>query len=69
MKVRQERLGHVSSRTTMGYTHLIGDDDRRLVEQLDDLFCPDAHKVILCASVRKSEKEALTLETQGLTVQ
>ncbi len=27
MKVRQECLGHVSSRTTMGYTHLVGDDD------------------------------------------
>jgi integrase len=40
MKVRQERLGHVSSRTTMDYTHLVGDDDRRVVEQLDDLFCP-----------------------------
>ena len=40
LKVRQERLGHVSSRTTMGYTHLVGDDDRRVVEQLDDLFCP-----------------------------
>ena len=40
MKVRQERLGHVSSRTTMSYTHLVGDDDRRVVEQLDDLFCP-----------------------------
>jgi hypothetical protein len=38
MKVRQERLGHVSSRTTMDYTHLVGDDDRRVVEQLDDLF-------------------------------
>ena len=24
----------------MGYTHLVGDDDRRVVEQLDDLFCP-----------------------------
>jgi len=69
MKVRQERLGHVSSRTTMDYTHLIGDDDRRLVEQLDDLFCPDEHEEVLCATVRKSEKEALTLETQGLTVQ
>ena len=40
MKVRQERLGHVSSRTTMDYTHLVGDDDRRVVEQLDELFCP-----------------------------
>ena len=69
MKVRQQRLGHVSPGTTMGYTHLIGDDDRRLVEQLDDLFCPDEHKEILCATVRKSEEKALTPNTQGLTVQ
>ena len=40
LKVRQERLGHVSSRTTMHCTHLVGGDDRRVVEQLDDLFCP-----------------------------
>ena len=69
MKVRQERLGHVSSRTTMNYTHLVGDDDRKLVEQLDDLFCPVEHEEILCATVRKSEKEALTPDTQGLVVQ
>jgi integrase len=70
MKVRQERLGHAASRTTMGYTHLVGDDDRRLVEQLDELFCPvDEDRKILCATVRNSNKEALTVETQGLTIQ
>jgi integrase len=28
MKVRQERLGHASAETTMGYTHFISEDDR-----------------------------------------
>ena len=69
MKVRQARLGHVSPETTMDYTHMIGDDDRRLVEQLDDLFCPDEHKEVLCATVRKSEEKALTPNTQGLVIQ
>ena len=53
MKVRQERLGHAASRTTMGYAHLVGDDDRRLVEQLDDMFCPVEDPNILCATPTK----------------
>jgi len=71
MKLRQERLGHAASRTTMGYTHFVGDDDdRKLVEQLDDLFCPaEDERKILCATVRNSDKEALTPDTQGLTIQ
>ncbi len=69
MKVRQERLGHAASRTTMGYTHLVGDDDRRLVEQLDDMFCPVEDPNILCANVRDSNKKALTLATRGPLVQ
>jgi len=69
MKVRQERLGHAGSRTTMGYTHMVGDDDRRLVEQLDDLFCPVEDRKILCPTAPNSNKEALTLETQGLVIQ
>ena len=32
MKVRQERLGHAEPVTTMGYTHLVSEDDRKLVE-------------------------------------
>jgi integrase len=68
MKLRQERLGHAGSRTTMGYTHLVGDDDRKLVEQLDDLFWPEPPGV-LCATVCKSNKKALTPDTQGLRIQ
>jgi integrase len=44
MKVRQERLGHENSRTTMGYTHMLTEDSRRVPEQLDDLFCPVEHE-------------------------
>jgi integrase len=69
MKVRQERLGHAESVTTMGYTHLVSEDDRKLVEQLDDLFCPAEAEGILCANVRKSDKKALALESQELRIQ
>ena len=54
MKVRQERLGHAEPVSTMGYTHLVSEYDRKLVEQLDDLFCPVETEGILCASPRKS---------------
>jgi integrase len=66
MKVRQERLGHAESRTTMGYTHMVGDDDRKLVEQLDELFCPTR---ILRADACTSQNKALALESQRLMVQ
>ena len=38
MKVRQDRLGHADPRTTMGYTHVIGDDHRKVAEQLWGFF-------------------------------
>jgi hypothetical protein len=38
MKVRQDRLGHADPRTTMGYTHVIGDDHRKMAEQLGGFF-------------------------------
>ena len=69
MKVRQERLGHAGARTTMGYTHIVGDDDRRLVKQLDELFCPTETQNVLRANACKSNKEALTPDTQGLRIQ
>jgi integrase len=40
MKVRQERLGHVEAQTTMGYTHLVSEDDRLLSKKLDEILCP-----------------------------
>jgi integrase len=69
MKVRQERLGHAEPVTTMGYTHLVSEDDRKLVEQLDGLFCPAEREGILCANVRKSEKKALAAQSQELRIQ
>ena len=38
IKTRMERLGHVNSRTTMGYTHLLTEDARRVPEMLDEYF-------------------------------
>jgi len=38
MKVRQDRLGHLDSATTMGYTHLVSADDRRVSAQLGALI-------------------------------
>lgn len=32
--VKMARLGHVDRNTTLGYTHLIGEDERRIVEEL-----------------------------------
>jgi hypothetical protein len=36
--VRQERLGHVDARTTMGYTHLVTADDVRIAGELGALL-------------------------------
>lgn len=36
--VRQERLGHVDARTTMGYTHLVTADDVRVAEDIGALL-------------------------------
>jgi integrase len=38
IKTRMEILGHVNTRTTMGYTHLLTDDVRRVPEMLDEYF-------------------------------
>jgi integrase len=38
MAVRQERLGHVDSNTTMDYTHLITADDVKVAEDLSTLL-------------------------------
>jgi integrase len=42
MKVRQERLGHVEVQTTLGYTHLVSEDDRLLSEKLGKILSPSA---------------------------
>jgi integrase len=33
MKVRQERLGHIESATTMVYMHLVSEDDRLVAKK------------------------------------
>ena len=38
LKSRMETLGHVNTRTTMQYTHLLTDDVRRIPEMLDEYF-------------------------------
>ena len=38
MAVRQERLGHVDVRTTMGYTHLVTEDDVRVANELGTIL-------------------------------
>jgi integrase len=38
MAVRQERLGHVDAKTTMGYTHLVSADDLRVAKELGALL-------------------------------
>ena len=40
MKLRQQRLGHMDPNTTMDYTHLVSEDDRKIAEQLDGLLYP-----------------------------
>jgi len=38
MAVRQNRLGHADAQTTMGYTHLVTQDERRIAELLGEIL-------------------------------
>ena len=38
MKVRQARLGHVDPETTLNYSHVVGEDDRKLSASIGKLF-------------------------------
>ena len=60
MKVRQERLGHVESKTTMGYTHLVSEDDCLLSEKLGEILCPN---------VPNLEAQSLDENTEGFRTQ
>jgi len=41
IKVRTERLGHSTATMTLdGYTHSIGEDDRRIANELGRILCP-----------------------------
>lgn len=45
MKVRQERLGHIDPATTMGYTHLVSEDDRKISERLGAMIADKVQPV------------------------
>jgi integrase len=44
MRVRQDRLGHEKAETTLGYTHAIGGDDRRIADEIGEILCPTLPK-------------------------
>lgn len=44
MRVRQDRLGHEKAETTLGYTHAIGEDDRRVADEIDNILCSSLPK-------------------------
>jgi integrase len=45
LKVRQQRLGHSDPTLTLSvYTHVAGEDDERVAEQLDGILRPNAPK-------------------------
>jgi integrase len=41
MGVRRDRLGHEKTETTMGYTHVMSDDDRVTAGKLGRILCPN----------------------------
>lgn len=38
MAVRQDRLGHAEAQTTMGYTHVVKADERRVANELGKIL-------------------------------
>lgn len=61
IKVRTERLGHSTATMTLDrYTHMIGEDDRRIANQLGSILCP---------LVSNSSAEAVGLQSTGLANQ
>jgi len=44
MKIRQDRLGHIDPKTTLGYTHAVSEDERRVAAEFDSVLCPNASK-------------------------
>jgi integrase len=59
MKVRQERLGHVESSTTMGYTHLVSEDDRLVAKKLGEILMPTDAKFVSRESLQQMEVESI----------
>jgi hypothetical protein len=44
MRVRQGRLGQEKAETTLGYTHAIGEDDRRVADEIGNILCSSLPK-------------------------
>ena len=44
LKIRQDRLGHIDSKTTLGYTHVVSEDEKRVAAQFDEILRADACK-------------------------
>lgn len=44
MRVRQDRLGHEKAETTLGYTHAISEDDRRVADEIGNILCSSLPK-------------------------
>lgn len=59
IKVRQERLGHVDPATTMLYTHLVSEDDRRVSQQLGEILMPNDAKQVSREVLEKMEVESI----------
>ncbi len=52
MALRQERLGHEDPKTTMGYTHVVTEDGRRVAEELGKLLAPSELRPAVMQSAR-----------------
>jgi integrase len=60
MAVRLKRLGHAEAQTTMGYTHVVTADERRIADDLGR---------ILHATARNEQKEKPAEEARSLMIQ
>ena len=60
MAVRLNRLGHAEAQTTMGYTHAVTADERRIADELGRIL----HGTARNEQEQSVEQKALTLRIQ-----
>jgi integrase len=60
MAVRQNRLGHAEAQTTMGYTHAVTADERRIADELGRIL----HATARNEQEQNAEQNSLTLRIQ-----
>ena len=60
MAVRLNRLGHAEAQTTMGYTHAVTADERRIADELGRIL----HGTARNEPKQSAEQNALTLRIQ-----